>query len=110
MIGNYQWQLLAGFEYHVGSFPSQEVIVVPKGAITDLASVPRILWAVFPPHGKWAKAAIVHDWLYAEAIGSKAYADRVFLEAMEVLGVPLVRRKLMFWAVHWFGRGAYPVP
>lgn len=110
MLGNYQWMLLAGFEYHVGRYPSDEVIRIPAGTVTDLASVPRILWAIFPPHGRYAKAAIVHDYLYAEAIGSKAYADRVFLEAMEVLGVPLVRRKLMFWAVHWFGRGAYPKP
>lgn len=110
MLDNYQWELLSGFEYHVGMFPSEQVIRIPAGTVTDLASVPQVLWAIFPPHGKWAKAAIVHDYLYANAIGTKAWADFVFLEAMEVLGVPPLRRKLMFWAVHLFGRGAYPGP
>jgi hypothetical protein len=69
--------------------------------------VPRLLWALFPPHGRWAKAAIIHDYLYANGIGSKAYADRTFLEAMEVLGVAWTVRTLMYWAVRLGGRGAY---
>lgn len=107
MLDNYRWQLLAAFEYHVGSYPSDTVIRVPAGAVTDLASVPRLLWAIFPPHGRWAKAAIIHDYLYARAIGSKASADRTFLEAMTVLGVSHFTRTLMYWAVRWFGRGNY---
>jgi hypothetical protein len=83
------------------------VIVVPKGTITNLASVPRILWTIFPPHGKWAKAAIIHDYLYDNGIGTKKFADEVFLEAMETLGVPRIRRTLMYWAVRLFGRGSY---
>jgi len=107
MLDNYRWQLLSTFEYHVGAFPSPDVIRVPAGTVTDLASVPRLLWALFPPHGRWAKAAIIHDYLYANAIGSKAYADRTFLEAMEVLGVSRLTRRLMYWAVRIGGRGAY---
>jgi hypothetical protein len=107
MQENYRWELLAEFDYHVGSFPSDEVICVPVGTVTDLASTPRILWAIFPPHGQYAKAAIVHDYLYQQAVGSKPWADRVFLEAMEVLGVPRWRRVLMYWAVSWFGKGNY---
>ncbi|SDO94242.1 Protein of unknown function [Ralstonia sp. 25mfcol4.1] len=107
MLDNYRWQLLAAFEYHVGDYPSADVICVPAGTITDLASVPRLLWALFPPHGRWAKAAIIHDYLYANAIGSKAYADRTFREAMEVLGVSRPVRWLMYWAVRVGGRGAY---
>lgn len=110
LLDRYQWQLLAGFDYHVGEYPSEQVIHVPAGTVTDLASVPRLLWFIFPPHGRYAKAAIVHDWLYANGIGTKAEADLIFLEAMEVLGVPRTRRRLMYWAVHFFGRGAYPSP
>lgn len=107
MLDDYRWQVLAPFEYHVGSFPSSTVISVPAGTVTDLATVPRPLWALFPPHGRYAKAAIVHDYLYDQAIGSKAYADRTFLEAMAVLGVPRVTRNLMYWAVRLCGRGKY---
>ena len=107
MLDHYHWELLADFEYHVGEYPSAEVIRVPAGTITDLASVPRPLWALFPPHGRYAKAAIVHDYLYARGIGTKERADRIFLEAMTVLGVPRWRRVLMYVAVRWFARGAF---
>lgn len=107
MLDDYRWQVLAAFEYHVGSYPSDTVICVPTGTVTDLATVPRFLWALFPPHGRWAKAAIIHDYLYERAIGSKEYADRTFLEAMEVLGVSRFARTVMYWAARWFGRGNY---
>ena len=107
MLDDYRWQVLAPFEYHVGSYPSNTVISVPVGTVTDLATVPRLLLALFPPHGRYAKAAIVHDFLYAQAIGSKAYADRTFLEAMEVLGVSRFTRMVMYWTVRLFGRGNY---
>ena len=107
LLDNYRWQLLTGFEFHVGGFPSAEIITVPAGTITDLASVPRWLWAVFPPHGRYAKAAIVHDYLYGLGLGTKAAADLIFLEAMEVLEVPRWRRQCMFYAVHFRGRGNF---
>ncbi|EDV7056814.1 DUF1353 domain-containing protein, partial [Salmonella enterica subsp. enterica] len=64
--------------------------------ITDLASVPRIFWAFMPPDGKYAKAAIIHDYMYDNALRTKKEADRIFLDGMTVLGVP-----------GWFGRGMY---
>lgn len=128
MLDNYKWRLVEPFEYYsnvrictldsslktlrVDCDPENSLfavryIDVPVGYITDLASVPRALWSIFPPHGRYAKAAIVHDFLYANAIGDKAFADDVFLEAMTVLDVPRWRRLLMYWAVRLFGRGSY---
>jgi hypothetical protein len=52
-------------------------IRVPVGTVTDLTSVPRLLWVAFPPHGRYAETAIVYD--YANAIGTKARADRFSL-------------------------------
>ena len=46
------WELLEGFEYHVGTYPSIEIITVPPGFITDFASVPRIFWPIIAPRGK----------------------------------------------------------
>lgn len=107
MLDNYRWQLLTQFEYYIGDEPGDEVIVVPEGTVTDLASVPRLLWAIFPPYGRYAKAAIIHDYLYDQAIKTKSFADKTFYEAMGVLGVPQWRRTLMYWAVRLFGRGNY---
>ena len=39
------------------------MIIVPKGYITDLASVPRAIWGVISPFDI-ARAAVVHDMLY----------------------------------------------
>lgn len=119
MLKNYRWELLAEFDYYLGDTTAQMcpasmrtfdsiIVRVPAGTITDLASTPRLLWVIFPPHGQYAKAAIIHDYLYDKAIGSKPLADAIFLEAMEVLGVPRWRRVLMYWAVRLFGRGNYP--
>ena len=40
-----------------------ETIVVPSGFVTDLASVPRAMWAFIAPFDV-ARAAIIHDLLY----------------------------------------------
>ena len=77
----------------------KNVISVPKGYITDLASVPRFCWAFIAPFDV-ARAAIVHDLLYKairlyrwqkgkleedkELIKkAKVAADKVFLLAMK---------------------------
>lgn len=122
MLDDYKWRLVERFAYYtelphsrlraeiVGDADQMRIgffIDVPAGYETDLASVPRCLWMIFPPHGRYAKAAIVHDYLYSQAIGTKAFADNVFNEAMVVLGVPKWRRLTMYWAVRCFGRGGY---
>jgi hypothetical protein len=107
VLEGYRWELLSDFAFHVGAYPSTDIITVPAGFVTDLASIPRVLWSLLPPHGRYAKAAIIHDWLYATGIGGREYADNVFLEAMEVLGVPKLKRYPMFWAVRLFGQKNY---
>lgn len=122
MLDDYKWRLADAVVYYTEVPPpcgvqvpyevdgvAREVafITVPRNTVTDLASVPRCLWMIFPPHGRYAKAAIVHDYLYSNAIGTKAFADNVFNEAMLVLGVPKWRRLAMYWAVRAFGRGGY---
>ena len=106
MLDDYRWRLVEPFEFWLTDTPD-DVIYVPEGYVTDLASVPRLLWALFPPHGRYAKAAIIHDWLYDNALRTKAEADRIFLDAMTVLGVPRWRRRLMYLAVRLFGKGKY---
>ncbi len=66
-------------------------------SITDLASVPRIFWTPLPPDGKYAKAAIIHDYLYDNALRTKKEADLILLDGMTVLGVPKWKRTVMYW-------------
>ena len=101
------WKLVKPFEYHVGSIDSDEVISVPIGFITDFASIPRIFWSVFPPYGKYGKAAVIHDYIYRNGLYKRKKCDGIFLEGMVVLGVAVWKRKVIYWAVRIFGGSLY---
>lgn len=85
---------------------------IPRGYITDFGSIPALASAItmtkLRPIGRHAWAAIGHDWGYAigEA-GMKPTFDQIFLGRMELDGVPLARRQVMYEAVHLFGGGGY---
>ena len=72
---------------------------VPANFITDFASIPRIFWRLFPPTGKYGKAAVLHDYLYAHNGVTRSEADGVFLEAMEELEVGWLTRHTLHKAV-----------
>ena len=103
-VDEHDWILLQPLVYAVGSLTAPEyVITVPAGFITDLASVPRWLWPLIPPHGAHASAAVVHDWLYRTGYTDRPTADRIFHEAMTVSDVPPLRARIMYTAVRLFG-------
>lgn len=98
------WTLDASFVYDSSVGP----ITVPAGFVTDFASVPKLLWNILPPFGRYGKAAIVHDYLYrTQGYASKPVADAIFLEAMKALGVGRLTRYTMFYAVRLFGGRSY---
>lgn len=101
------WELAEEMEYHVGSFPSDEIIKIPIGFRTDFASVPRLFWGILPPVGKYAKAAVLHDYICFERMYSRKKCDDIFLEAMKVLKVKRPIRNIMYWAVRIFGWWAW---
>lgn len=84
---------------YVTDIPARHCIQVPQGFESDGASVPRLFWRLFPPSGQYTAAAIVHDWLCVQHPVSSKDAARIFLEAMENLGVPRRVRIPMYWAV-----------
>jgi hypothetical protein len=116
------WKLASPLRYDVGEEGSGETITVPAGATTDLASIPRLAWTLFPPDGPWLKAAVLHDFLYrsrgtcwwdgfngrtrAEPYSRKE-SDGVFREAMAVLGVPGWKRGVIHTAVRLGGAAAW---
>lgn len=81
----------------------KEVITVPKGFKTDFASVPRFLWAFFPPYGKYTEAAIMHDYLYDLQDRPRKVADQLFYDALLLCQVPKWKAKLMYYGVRAFG-------
>lgn len=98
------WRLLEPFSYEC---TLGDLIIVPAGFETDFASIPRVLWTIYPPAGRWGKAAVIHDYLYYHGMRSRKSCDRVFLQGMKDLGVPRCRRTLMYLAVRLGGRVAW---
>lgn len=109
------WEVATPLSYEVGAENSGEVVTVPRGATTDLASIPRFAWSVgFPPDGPWLKAAVIHDFLYRTKGAciwggsrwmtrvlpyTRAEADGILREAMKVLGVGAFERGVIWSAV-----------
>lgn len=103
-------RLLQGFAYETGA-PELGVIEVPAGFVTDFASVPRPFWNLEPPLGDAGKAAVVHDYLYANRglCGrlSRAQADAIFRRALGDSGVAGWKRGLLWAAVRLGGAGGW---
>lgn len=88
-----------------------QLIIVPAGYVTDLASIPRGLWWILPPHGELMTAAILHDWLYSHGgalLGvPRSYADGLFKQCAGLYSVTRWKRKASYRAVRLGGRGGW---
>lgn len=82
-------------------------VTVPAGFDTDGASIPLGINELWKIGGPKMKAAVVHDYFYRNHQVEKSVADRVFLEALESVGVGRIKRSLMYWAVCAFGWSAW---
>ena len=80
---------------------------IPKGFVTDFASVPRAFWRIVPPWGRYFPAAVVHDYLYSVQDRPREAADKVFLLILKALNIPRWRRWAMYLAVRWCGEAAW---
>lgn len=80
-------------------------VQVPVGFKTDLASVPRIFWNVFPPdRASYMYPAILHDYLYeSDLLKSRKKADDVFYYALINQGVSKKSAFTMYAMVRLFG-------
>jgi hypothetical protein len=57
------WVTVEPMDYVIGS--TNDRISVPKGFVTDFASIPQGLWSLgLSPHGQYSRAAVIHDYLY----------------------------------------------
>ena len=85
---------------------------IPRGYLTDGASVPRILWSICPKWDKSHKAVILHDYLCEYRIAtingvptqiSREEADKIFLFALKYEGLTKLKYSLMYGAVRTQG-------
>ncbi len=77
------WITLAPLVYDSAVYG--ETITVPTGFVSDLASVPRIIFAYLITGGRAPGPAVVHDLLYQHpGFDDRELADQILYEAMGV--------------------------
>ena len=87
-----------------------QIITVPRGTVTDLASVPPIFRWYVGRVGRHLEAAIVHDWLYVawQQLGllptddMRLFSDRIMLAGMLTSGMGC-KAYGIYWAIRVFG-------
>ena len=100
------WMLVEPVEYSIGN--SGVIIVVPKGFVTDFASIPQPLWSFgLSPYGRFSKAAIVHDYLYWKQDCTREQADKLLLIAMKESGVSGSQQSEIYFGVRAGGEPAW---
>ena len=102
-----QWRTLTDMYYPLSD---GRVICVKAGFETDLASIPRILWSLYPPFDpEYRAAAILHDGLYASELLPRNECDWTLLEAMQAQGNSWWTRNVFYSAVRIGGSSVWAV-
>lgn len=101
--GDQLWILEAPLQY----VSDIQNVTVPTGFITDFASVPRIPFVYDTLANMAQRAATVHDYLYSTCVVPRDVADKILLEAMEISGVPWLKRRAIYLGVRIGGASHY---
>ena len=99
---NGKFELFSDYVYKTKRY----LIKVPKGFVTDYASIPKLFRIIILPYGKHSGASVVHDWLYSSNCDldiSRERADKIFLEILKEEKVNFFLRIFMYLAVRKFG-------
>ncbi|PCJ96799.1 MAG: phage tail protein [Hyphomicrobiales bacterium] len=96
------------FQYYSGDKDNPDLVInVPIGFETDLASIPWPVSKIFKPDGKYAKAAVIHDYLLYlikndTPMVNRKTADSIFYEAMLVLKIPKYKAYIFYRSVRLY--------
>lgn len=113
LLGRDYWRVEEAFTLRIGPEQDRTWVEVPAGYLTDGATIPRPLWWLIPPWGKYGQAAVVHDILCEnlevicggmEVDIQRARADAIFKEAMKASGVTRWKCNVMYIAVRAFAK------
>jgi WD40 repeat protein len=82
-------------------------VKVPKGFVTDLASIPQVFWSLLRPDGEYTYPAIINDYLYWTQTIPKEKADLIFRLAMEDFNINTTTALIIYNAVSSGGGSAW---
>ncbi|MNC39249.1 hypothetical protein D3C75_878980 [compost metagenome] len=91
-----EWVVLRALTYTAASGRSY---IVPRGFVTDLASIPRLLRPALDQNGASRRPAVLHDALYCRKSTTRQQADDLFYEALRAEGVGHLTALLMYAGV-----------
>lgn len=82
-------------------------ITVPSGFVTDLASIPVPLNAIYDKIGRYSSAGILHDYLYWTQFCNRKKSDRLIKEGLKATGAGYLTRNTIKYGVYFFGWAAW---
>lgn len=90
-------------DYQFVEVTTNKIITVPKGFVSDGASIPRLLWVVLgsPFSPKLIRAAIQHDYLIAIGFSGDA-RDLQFYTTLRKYGVKTWKAYVMYLGVRYW--------
>lgn len=98
--------LVEDMKYTIGS--TKDTIVVPKGFVTNNASIPKAFWSLgLTPHGQYSRASIIHDYLYWSQACTRKQADQLMVIMMKESNVGWFDETVIYNGVHAGGEGAW---
>jgi len=103
------WMVGSPLIYQVGK-NAANIVIVPRGFITDFASIPqplRVLRDLLPTTERYGIAALVHDYLYWRQDCTREQADNIMEIAMAEAGVSLLERKVIHEGLRQFGQSSW---
>ncbi len=100
------WMLREPLTFKVDE-PRNIFVIVPRGFVTDFASVPQILHSILGSTGPHANASVIHDYLYWDGTCTQEQADNIMLIGMRYAYVGRRTAHVIHWAVRHFGGSAY---
>lgn len=109
-IGERTWILTDDLQFYSAKY--RGIVIAPRGFQTDLASIPRAAWVLFPRVGLQDAASVIHDAAYSNALVTvqrdriftvKKVADDLFREGMQAKDVNGFAVRVMYRTVKLFG-------
>jgi len=88
----------------IGKYPDVEV---PKGFVTDFASIPRVFWSLLPPDGEYTYPAIIHDYLYWKQGTTRDVADEILRIGMQNFKIDSITVEAIYRGVRVGGGGPW---
>lgn len=102
-IGFNRWEVVEDFVKVIETKEMLTTIVVKRGFETDLASVPRIFWVMFPPFS-CPQPAVIHDWIWEKTDMPSKQRDEIFYNLMIDYGMYKWKAKIMWGAVKIYSK------